>query len=166
MNTSSDAEASARLRGKRVALVVVISVAVAFIAASALQIIPAVFGLQRPQELAVAEGAQPRECAQRIRSLALAVDRASASAWSAHAVGGASSPDDSAPLRAFRHALLPEWGDTASARQVCLQAPGGTDAWATLLRLRSTQEQIILRDYSELLPLRRDFAAHLPTDLR
>lgn len=163
MNTSTDA--AARLQGKRVALGVVIVVSVVFIAASAAQIVPAVFGLDHPRS-PLSEGPSARECAQRIRSLALAVDRASANAWATHTAGDAPAADDSAPLRAFRHALIPEWTEAASVRQTCFKAPGGPEAWAALVRLRSTQEQMMIRDFSELLPLRRDFAAHLPADPR
>jgi hypothetical protein len=166
MNTSFDADAKARLQGKRAALGAIIGIAVLFIGASAAQIIPAVFGLDHPRNSPLSEGSSARDCAQRIRSLALAVDRASANAWSTHTISDGEAADDSPPLRAFRHALIPEWTEAASVRQTCFKTPEGTEAWASLVRLRSTQEQLMIRDFSELLPLRRDFAAHLPTDLR
>jgi hypothetical protein len=165
MSTFDD-DSNARLRGRRVALVVVSAIAVAFIGASALQIVPSVFGTGRPPGPSTAEGAPARECAQRIRPLALAVDRASANAWSTHAIGSGDGANQGAPLAAFRQALLPEWNDEAGVRGVCLKSPFGAEAWTALVRLRSTEEQIVLRDSSELLPIRRDFAAHLPAELR
>jgi hypothetical protein len=166
MNTSSDAERSARLGGKRVALAVVTTIAVAFIGDSALQIVPAVFGLDAAQSSSALKGVLGHDCAQRIRPLALAIDRASAHAWSTHAVGTVETGDPNAPLRAFHHALLPEWGDAASVREGCFKSPGGAEAWAALVRLRGTEEQMVVRDSSELLRARGEFAAHLPADLR
>jgi hypothetical protein len=159
-----DDDAHARLRGKRVALGVVIAVAVAFIGASSLQIIPSVFGLGG-QGSPAPGGSPARECARRVRPLALAIDRASASAWSAHAIGAETTANDSQALQAFRQALMPEWNDEASVRQACFES-GSAEAWAALLRLRSTEEQMLIRDSSELLPVRRQFVAHLPADLR
>jgi hypothetical protein len=166
MSTFDD-DSNARLQGKRVALGVVIVIAVAFIGASAFQIIPSVFGLGG-QGSPMPEGSPARECARLVRPLALAIDRASASAWSAHAIGATdtTTTSDSRALQAFRQGLLPEWNDESSVRQVCFESAGGTEAWAALVRLRSTQEQIMIRDSSELFPVRRGFADLLPADLR
>jgi hypothetical protein len=167
MSNSTDAGMNAaRLRGKRVGLGIVTTVALAFIGASALQIIPAVFPAERPPGAAAPEGTPMRECARRVRSLALAIDRATANAWSSHAIVTADGAGEAPPLRVFRQALTPEWSDEAKVREICFESPEGAEAWAALVRMRSTVEQIIVRDFSDLLPLQHDFAAHLPADLR
>ena len=65
-----EAAARARLTGKRAALVVVIGVAVAFIGASAAQIIPAVFGIGITPLRPESSDPSTHACAEGIRSLA------------------------------------------------------------------------------------------------
>lgn len=166
MSSSTDDEAKARLLGKRVALCVVITVALAFIGSSAMQIVPAVFRSDGSPGAATPEGSPLRECARRVRSLALAIDRAAANAWSSHSIGATGAAGEPPALGVFRQALTPEWSDEAKVRDICFESAEGAETWAALLRMRSTVEQIIIRDFSEVLPTQRDFAAHLPTDLR
>jgi hypothetical protein len=132
----------ARLRGKRIALGIVITAAVSFIGASALQIVPAVFGAGiRPLPSSPA-GSSARVCAEGVHELLLAV--------------GSADPNKAAPP--------PEWERVEHA---CGSSPEGLDAWAALMRLRSAAAQIARSGESvELDPLRRDVAAHLPAELR
>jgi hypothetical protein len=158
MSGVSADEARARSEGKRIAHVIVISIAVAFIGASAVQIIPAVFGLDArplpsapsvpsvPTEAEVPGGSSERRCAGGIQALALGLDHATLGAW--------------------RDGVLPEWNTAADVERACAESPQGLDAWAALLRLRRAEEDVVLRGLAELAPLRRDVAARLPADLR
>src|SRR5882672_10212111 len=67
----------ARIRGKRLALGVVIAVAAAFIGASAAQIVSAVFGARIAPLPAGQPGSAERTCALGVRELERALDRAS-----------------------------------------------------------------------------------------
>ncbi len=144
--------ARARLRGKRVALGVVIVASVAIIGSSALQIVPAVFGAAVTPIPAAAPGTSERACSEGIGRMARALDRA----------------QDSAGSAAFEPQLRPEWDDAARVQGDCERARGGPDAWAALLRLRSAEEQLALTGSprTALATLRRDVDAHLPADLR
>jgi hypothetical protein len=142
--------ARARLRGKRIALGIVITVAVVFIGDSARQIVPAIFGAGVRPLSSAAPGTDARTCAEGVSRLARALDRARAAA-------GSPSFDDR---------LLPEWTDAPRLRVACAASPEGLDAWASLERLRTGEEQLAGRDDSALDPLRRDVGAHLPPDLR
>jgi hypothetical protein len=167
MDAVPDDEAQARRGGKRVAHGIVLFIAMAFIGASAAQIIPAVFGLQSRAIAPATPGSPERACSDGVRSLALALDRAGKRAWSL--LGRDEADADSSPkatLRAFRHGLFPEWDTEPSVEQACSKSHEGLEAWAALLRLRRAAEQIVVRDVTEILPLRHDFAAHLPADLR
>jgi hypothetical protein len=134
----SDPVAHARLQGKRAALGAVIVVAVAFIGASAVQIIPAVFGARIRPIPRGAAGAE-RTCAVGVRDLAGAV------------IGRGSA------VPAER---------SAEIERACTAFPQGEDAWAAFQRLSLTSEQLHGRDPSALEPLVDDLAKHLPADLR
>jgi len=138
--------ARARLQGKRAALGIVIAVAVAFIAASAVQIIPAVFGLRIEPLPPAAAGSSERACAEGVRRLAVALERTDAG-------GPGCAP------------AAPEWQDAPAVEQACSRSSEGRDAWAALSRLRSAREQLGERP-DALSRLQRDVAAHLPADLR
>jgi hypothetical protein len=136
---SSDPLTRARLRGKRIALCVVIVVAVAFIADSALQIIPAVFGAGITPLPRGAPGSPERTCAVGVRDLAGAL------------LGrGPGVP----PERA------------AGIERACAAAPNGKDAWAAFQRLSTADAQLGGRDPAALEALTSDLAEHLPADLR
>jgi hypothetical protein len=144
------AVARARLRRKRIALVAVTAVALAFITLSCLQIIPAVFGAWvRPLPQA-SPGSNERICAEGVRRLAQALDRAK---------GMAGGPG-------FDQALRPDWNIAFATQQACAHSPEGLDAWASLVRLRSAEEQLAGRAGDPLGPLQRQVASHLPVDLR
>jgi hypothetical protein len=144
------AVARAGLRWKRASLVFVSVIAVAFIAISVLQIIPAVFGAWIRPLPPASPGSPERICAEGVHRLAGALDRASAMA------GGP----------AFDGALQPEWNDAPGVEQACARSPEGLDAWASLLRLRSAEQQLAGRDGEPLVRLRREVSSHLPADLR
>jgi hypothetical protein len=149
MTAVSGDEARARSDGRRIAHVVVICVAVAFIAASAAQIIPAVFGLNvRPLATAPENlgGSSERACADGIHALALGLDRATLQAW--------------------RGSSLPGWGAADDVERACAKSRLGLEAWAALLRLRRSEEDVVLRGLADLAPLRGDIAARLPADSR
>jgi hypothetical protein len=138
---SPDAAAS-RLRGKRVALVAVIAVAVVFVGASAMQIVPAVFGARIEPLPAGPPGSDARACADGVSALLRQLDSEPVSPQTRD-----------------------EWDRTARS---CQGSAEGLDAWAALMRLRSAERQTSGQriDRSELGPLRRDVAAHLPPELR
>ncbi|MGH7296206.1 MAG: hypothetical protein ACRELB_14790 [Polyangiaceae bacterium] len=144
-----DATARARLQGKRAALVVVILVSIVFIGASAWQIIPAVFGARIAPLPDGPAGSPARVCAEGVRRLATALDRAQGSAGSG----------------SFAASLEPEWASQAEVEAACRQSPEGVGAWAALVRMRSAEEQLAPRT-GAIEPLRRDVIAHLPADLR
>jgi hypothetical protein len=151
----------ARLQGKRVALVMVISVAVAFTAASAVQIIPAVFGLGVTPVPTAPPGSAARRCGDGVRALMAALDRAGSQTLS-----GISADDEAALEARFRRALSPDWDHADEVREACTSSREGLDAWASLMRLRSAQEELARHGRIELGPLRRDVVAHVSADLR
>ena len=145
-----DDPARGRLQGKRLALGVILVFSFAVIGSSALQIIPVVFGAGTHPLPAAPPGSSARVCAEGVRTLELALDRATEAAGSA----------------SFRARLQPEWAEEATIREACSQSAEGIDAWAALARLRTAEEQLSPHAGAELEPLRRDVIAHLPADLR
>lgn len=145
--------AHARRQGKRVVLGIVTGVSVVFVAASAAQIVPAVFGVSVTP----------------LPSSASSSAGKSGSAWIC-ATGIRRRLDESlerveAPAPGPRR----PWPDEAEVRGACGSSPEGLDAWASLARLRRAEEELApaTGDASgELFALRRDVAAHLPADLR
>jgi hypothetical protein len=144
-----DDTARAGLQGKRAALVTVIAISVVFIAASAWQIVPAVFGAGITPLPSAAPGSPARTCAEGVRRLAGALERAQGAAGSG----------------SFAERLAPEWNDQAEVERACGQSSEGVDAWAALSRMRSAEEQLAPQR-SDLGSLHRDVLAHLPADLR
>ncbi|HEY8088786.1 MAG TPA: hypothetical protein VIF09_13095 [Polyangiaceae bacterium] len=144
-----DATTRASLQGKRIALVVVIALSVALIGASAWQIIPAVFGANVAPLPASPPGSAARTCAEGVRRMAQALERAQGAAGSA----------------SFGERLSPEWDAAADVQKACEASPEGEDAWAALARMRCAAEQLAPRG-GELATLHRDVMAHLPADLR
>jgi hypothetical protein len=133
--------ARAALQGKRVALGVVMVASVVFIVATAVHVIPAVFGLSVVPLPAGAPGSAA--CAAGLRDLERGLER-----------------DDSASASASRA----EEGE--ATREACSLTPEGLQAWASLERLQVAGEQLKGRDPAALAQLKRDLAAHLPSDLR
>jgi hypothetical protein len=156
-------DARIRLRGARAGHGIVIVVAVVFIASSTWQIARAVFPELAPGGgTASLESPGHRACAAGLRDLAEALDRAASGVVTSSVSEGA--PEESAA--AFRRGLSPEWNTAADVERSCSATAEGQDAWAALERLRSAEEQLTRRSRGELGPLRRDLAAHLPSDLR
>ncbi len=167
MNAAPEDDAPGGREGRRVAHIIVIVVAVAFIGASALQIIPAVFGVGVRPLAATSADSSETKCGAGVRALALAVDRAAGMAWAPGEREGESL--DLAVERtrlAFKLGLTPEWDAQADVERVCATSTEGLDAWASLLRLRRAHEQMVLHGLVELVPLERDVTAHLPANLR
>ena len=152
----SDVERGRRL-GRKYVTVVFGTLALAFMAATTKQLIEDVFGVDaRPLPL-TAEPARGTSCADRLRGMEAAIERGITAA--AHA------PDPTTAGAQYRSALTPEWDDPAGVARVCeKEVPGGTDALATVERLRSAGEQLARRHASELAPLRRDVATYLPPE--
>jgi len=125
--------ARAALNGKRAALVLVIAMTVAFILATAVHVIPAVFG-----------------------------------AWVTPIRAG--DPGSAGCVRGLRDAQRAlEMGDLDSPEGVhaaCSGTPEGLQAWASFERLRVATGQVKDRDPAALAWMKRDLAAHLPSDLR
>jgi hypothetical protein len=143
--------ARARLRGKRIALGIVLVVSVAFVGASTLEIVEGVFAMNIRPLPSGAVGTAARTCAEGIRQIERDIER-----------GGPGNPS---PVRMQRT----DGGDDASTvEQACAQSPEGLDAWAALRRLVRAREAA--RQGSEandsLAPLEREVVAHLPADLR
>jgi hypothetical protein len=129
-----------RLRGKRVALGIVIAIAVVFIGLSTAQIMRSVFGAGIVPLPSAELGSAERTCAVGVRRLEQALER-----------GEGPSP---------------EWEQADDVRRACAGARDGLEAWAALQRLILAQQQLTRYVHVELAPLRRDVIAHLPTDLR
>ncbi|MGO9837569.1 MAG: hypothetical protein ACLP1X_25540 [Polyangiaceae bacterium] len=127
------ATARAALQGKRVALGVVIAAAVIFILATALHVIPAVFGAWISPIRA--DDLRSADCARGLRELERALDR-----------------DNPASRDTVQYA--------------CSLTPEGLQAWASFERLRVAGQQLNGRDPGAVAQLKRDLAAHLPSDSR
>ncbi len=159
----------ARARGRRAGHIVLVVAAVLFIGSSAAQIIPAVFGRRRTAALpggAVGVDDPAAACARGVRALALALDQATGAAWSAV---GAGEFETAPAIESFERALSGRWSEydaQGALERACAATPAGLDAWASLLRLRRAEEQVLLRDRVDLAPPRRDVGAHLSGDLR
>jgi hypothetical protein len=147
------------LRGKRIALGSVITLTCVFIGASALQIVPAAFGTGVTPLPLAPPGTPARVCADGVRSLAIAVDRASSQTLS---LSASAADDGDTALVLFRRNLAPDWDDTTRVEAACVSSPEGESAWAALLRLREAEQQLVRKGRVELRPLRADLAAHLP----
>jgi hypothetical protein len=145
-----DDAARARLQGKRVVLGIILVMSIAIIGSSAAQIIPAVFGAGVRPIPASPDGSPARMCAEGVRKLERALERAA----------------DAAGSSSFRARLQPEWELEVTVRQACGESSEGIDAWASLARLRTAEEQLAPHGSAELEPLRRDVLAHLPSDMR
>lgn len=134
------ATARAALQGKRVALGVVIVAALVFILATAIHVIPAVFGVWIVPLPAGAPGSAA--CAAGVRDLERGLERGDSPS---------ASRDD-------------EKGE--ATRRACSLTPEGLQAWASLERLQLAGERLRGRDPAALAQLKRDLAAHLPSDSR
>ncbi len=130
-----------RAQGKRLGVAVVLGVAVLYVGASAVQIVSAVFGLDVRPLPAGPPGSSAWTCAEGL--LALSKD--------------VSPPKGASPR---------DWHPPEDVYRACAASPEGLDAWAALLRLEKTAENIPSAGPGELDPLRRDLFAHLPADLR
>jgi hypothetical protein len=147
------------LLGRRVGLLVVIVVSVAFIGSSSWQIVPAVFGARIDPLPAAAEGSPERRCAVGVRSLLGALDRVAGD-------GLPNSRDGDEMTAALRARLSPEWDGAANVDGACAASPQGVEAWAALQRMKTAEEQPVRMGRDALAELRVEVTEHLPPDLR
>jgi hypothetical protein len=143
------AQAIAGRRGKRIAVWIVIGLAVLFIGSSAAQIVPAVFGLGVRPLPDGPPGSSARTCAEGVRSLSQRLEAGQRLDASGDTDGRLSAWDTESPVG-----------------RACASSPEGLDAWAALLRLRTAREQRPHAPPAQLDSMRRDVWAHLPADLR
>ncbi|HTQ41369.1 MAG TPA: hypothetical protein VMI75_01340 [Polyangiaceae bacterium] len=136
------ATARARLRGKRIALGIVITVTVAYIGASAVDIVPAVFGAVMHPLPSAPPGTPARVCAEGLRRLVSTPETGGDDEVQRACAASREGLDAWAALERLRSA----------ERQLARPARAGTDE-------RSGSEQ-------ELQELRRQVLAHLPAELR
>jgi hypothetical protein len=149
----------AELRAKRVALGIVIVVAMAFIASSSWQIIPAVFGARIEPLPAAARGSPDRQCAVGVRALLGALDRVTGQV-------GPSTADDDETAAALRARLSPEWDGAGEVGRACETSAQGQQAWAALQRMKMAEDMPVRMGQEGLALLRVQVTEHLPPDLR
>jgi hypothetical protein len=149
----TDVERGRRL-GRKYTIVVFSVLACSFMATTTLQIIFGVFGVgARP--ITKMESSGQTSCAERLRAMEAAVERAVAAS--------ARAPDRGVASTRYESALGPEWDDVSSVESLCAsEGRGATDALAAVVRLRTMGEELARAHAVELAPLRRDVAAYLP----
>jgi hypothetical protein len=118
------------------------------------QLVAGVFGLGASPIDGTHPGVAAGGCAEELRAMSSAVERAIAASSEA--------PDEARASEQYRAALSPEWNDSPTVESRCAGQAHGSDALATVVRLRMAGEQLARRHSSELAPLRRDVAAFLP----
>jgi hypothetical protein len=163
-SADGDPYGAARRRGKRAANAFIVGLAVLFVGSSAWQLVGTLF-LGGPSAATPSRSESVgAACADGLRGLASAVDRAggAAIAWPV----GATVPPVEDVVSLFRHGLSPEWDRAQAVETSCAASESGKDAWATLARLRSAEEELVREGHAGLGPLRRDLAAHLTAELR
>jgi hypothetical protein len=133
--------------GRKYVLAGFVVLAAIFVVLTTVEITEGVFGSTAPPSLA--EGA----CSQELRNLATAVERAIAAS--------ARLPSGEGAAARYREALLPEWAREGAIEARCASEPTGSDAFATVLRLRIGGEELARRQAGELGPVRRTLAAYL-----
>jgi hypothetical protein len=144
--------ASARRRGRRAGLAVVMVIAVAFIGSSLFQLTRAVFDGRTVQEMAARPPADADPaCAEGVRRLAAELDEA--------------------PRAVPAPPVPPFGGNVAAVEAACARSAGGLDLWAALQRAgrARAQTQGSRRDSLETIPSGRaagEVRAHGPADLR
>jgi hypothetical protein len=146
--SASATEARARRFGRRCALGVVIFIALAFTAASGVQILSGALEANVHQLPQGPPGSAARLCSDGVRSLALDPTSMLRSNTSG-------SPE------AAKFAL-----DSEAVFEACARSSAGLDAWASLLRFKEAARQLPASRRDELTALRRNVFAHLPVELR
>jgi hypothetical protein len=142
--------ASARARGRKVAVGVYFSLAAAVIVACTVQIVQQVFFLPvRPSPYPA--------CREGLLALARAVDRAR------EAAPGTDGED--AAIARFRGALEPEWGYRDGIAAACRGAAEDERALDAIERLRYAEEHAARREAGDLAPLRRRVRALVDVEL-
>ena len=148
----------ARRLGRKYVIVAFAAVGGAFTVLTTEQLVLGVFveGARPLASSAVPLGASSGpSCGESLRRMEAAVERA--------VTASGQAIDETAASDAYRRALAPEWDGRAAVESRCAaEKPGGTDALASVVRLRVAGEQLARRHASELAPLRRDVASYLP----
>jgi hypothetical protein len=163
-SADGDPYGAARRRGKRAANAFVVGLAVLFVGSSAWQLVSTLFLGGAGVATGAPRGSVGAACADGLRALAGAVDRAgdAAIAWPV----GATVPPVEDVVSLFRRGLSPEWDRAQAVEASCATSESGKNAWTTLARLRSAEEELVREGHAGLGPLRRDLAAHLAAELR
>ena len=143
----------AQLRGKRIVLTAFLGFTTVFVLVSTWQLMIGTFGMGT-KPLGVELDPDARACADGVRRMAGALDRAMAKASAADSEGSA--------VAAFVGSLAPEWDAEKTVATQCEAHPHGQDAFSALLRLRRTEEGFVRRQVVEIAPVRRDVQAYLP----
>jgi hypothetical protein len=133
--------------GRKYVLAGFVALAASFVVLTTVEITEGVFGSTPPAPLA--DGA----CSQQLRGLAMAVERGIAAS--------ARLPSGEGAAAQYREALLPEWAEEGAIEARCASEPTGSDAFATVLRLRRGGEELARRQAGELGPIRRTLGAYL-----
>jgi hypothetical protein len=149
----TDVERGRRL-GRKYILAGFVTLASVFVVLTTLEITEGVFGSAAH---GIASAAPPSEaegaCPDDLRGLSAAVERAMTAASRLR--------DGEEATSRYREALLPEWTKEAAIETQCAGAPGGADAFATVVRLRIAGEALARRQAGELGPIRQTLAAYL-----
>jgi hypothetical protein len=146
-----------RRLGRRYVTMVFGVLALSFMAMTTKELVDGVFGVDARPLSATTDPTRGAGCAGRLRGMEAAIERGITAA--AHA------PDQATASTRYRSALAPDWDDGPGVEAACAkEAPGGTDALATVERLRVAGEHLARRHASELAPLRHDVATYLPPE--
>ncbi|MEO6417929.1 MAG: hypothetical protein ABIP39_00880 [Polyangiaceae bacterium] len=139
--------------GKRVVLAAFLGFATLFVLASTWQLMIGTFGMGT-KPLSVELDPEAKACADGVRKLAGALDRAMAKASAADS--------EKSAVDAFEAGLAPDWNEETAISSQCESHPHGRDAFSALLRLRRTEEGFVRRQVVEIAPVRRHVQAYLP----
>ncbi len=146
---TEESQGSARLRklGRRYGVIVLAIVALSFTVSSTTQIIVQCFGLTTSEKV------PPDDCVRGIRTLESALDGASSKAGFER--------ESEAVHRAWDNGLMPEWSQASVIERTCAQTPEGTQAYASLVRLRHAYEVALDRRSADVKPLRENLEAQI-----
>jgi|GEM_PF-4703840 hypothetical protein len=147
MAEESHGSARARKLGRRYGVIVLAIVAVAFTISLTTQIITQCFGLNAGNKL------PPEDCVRGIRTLESALDDANGKAGREREGEGVH--------RAWSNGLMPEWSQAPAIERTCAQTPEGTQAYASLARLRHAYEVALDQRVTDVKPLRETLEAQI-----
>lgn len=146
--SSSKTPLDPRARGRRIAFVLYLTVALVVATAGGTQIFVQAFERHETQE------AQVSSCTEGLSRLAAAVERARTAA--------SVTDGEDAALDHFRQALRPAWDDRDHIEDLCQSSPSSMAALDAIEQLRYAEEHAARREAAELAPLRRRVQAIAP----